>query len=123
MQRLLPLALERVAGVERIDPDFAKKIGRGGNVGVQERHRSKAGDLLNRLERRGAPGSMCTSCPPYSPSIDRQPLELGAHFLDFRRVENVLDDEIAVLIEFSSLLGREIGDRDPELGKSHFGVH
>jgi hypothetical protein len=61
---------------------------------------------------------------PAAFSFDRpKPFELGTHLLDFPEAKDILDDEKTVLVEFAPLLRSEIGSRDPELGKSRFGVH
>ena len=123
MQRLLPLSLERVAGVEGIDPDLAEEIGGGG----ERRLAGKASVECRRLVEQIGEARRARLDMHFVPAVfafdGPQPIEFGAHFLDFRRAENILDDEISVLVEFASLFRREIGDRDPELGKSHFGVH
>jgi len=123
VQQLLPLTLQRVSGVQRIDPDFTEQIGRGGQCRSAGQAAIERGRFVEQIgEARSAGFDM--HLVPTEFALDRsQTIELGAHLLDLFWAEDVLDDEIAVLIELPPLLGRKIGDRYAELRKRRFCVH
>jgi hypothetical protein len=119
----LPLSLERIASIEGINPDLAEEVSRSRKRGLAGKASVKSGRLVEEIGEARRAWLDVHFVPTVLAFDGSQPLEFRAHFLDFRLAENVLDNEITVLVEFVSLLSCEVGDRDPEFGKSHFGVH
>ena len=118
-----PSPLSGLRAFERIDPDFAEEMGGGGKRRLARQAPVEGRRLVEQVgEPRRARFDM--HFVPAEVAFNRpETVEFGAHFLDFRRGEDIFDDEISLLVEFASLFRREIAGRDAELGESCFGVH